>query len=368
MTREAVSNDLTRQVFEYWTQNQNLTVEIDIDKATENRPNGQVSVARYLDIRVKDMKHGYSNNFGQRSNGFQWFFSFLAAFSAFENWKSGVVVLLDEPAVGLHARAQADFLRFIEQRIAPSAQVIYTTHSPFMVQPNRMERVRVVEDRGSDRGTVVTSDILASDRDTLFPLQAALVYDIAQSLFVGPDNLVVEGTSDFTYLTVISDHLRAQGRTPLDDRWRILPAGGSSNIPAFVALIGPRLDVTVLVDAGTHGMQRLNDMAKNGLLREKRLITVAQITGTANADIEDLFSVKDYLALYNAALKQGVKPKELPPGDRIVRRLANAVADLDHGAPADYFLRNRDRVCRRLSDETLDRFESLFKAINATLS
>jgi predicted ATP-dependent endonuclease of OLD family len=365
---EAVSNDLTRQVFDYWTQNRELSVEIDIDKVTVRRADGQQAVARYMDVRVKDARHGFTNNFGQRSSGFQWFFSFLAAFSEFERGKSGIVVLLDEPALGLHARAQADFLRFIEERLAPVAQVLYTTHSPFMVPTGHLERVRIVEDQGSDRGTVVTQDVFSSDRDTLFPLQAALGYDIAQSLFIGPDNLVVEGSSDFTYLTIISDYLASAGQTPLNERWRILYAGSASNVPAFVALIGPRLEVTVLVDAGTQGMQRLNDMAKNGLLRDKRLITVAQVTGTANADIEDLFSVSDYLAIYNAALGQSVTEQQLAPGDRIVRRLAATVGDFNHGIPADYFLRHRDTILPSLSPVTLDRFEKLFQIINATLS
>lgn len=129
---EAVQIDLSRQVFEYWTQNPRLEVLIDVDKETVNVANrGQTAVARYLDIRLKDQRTGYSNNFRQRSSGFQWFFSFLAAFSEFESQADNTVVLLDEPALTLHGRAQADFLRFINERLAPNAPVPYTTHSPF---------------------------------------------------------------------------------------------------------------------------------------------------------------------------------------------------------------------------------------------
>jgi hypothetical protein len=76
----------------------------------------------------------------------------------------------------------------------------------------------------------------------------------------------VEGTSDLTYLTVVSDHLEAQGRTALDERWRILPCGGVQNIPTFVALIGPHLEVSVLIDSGTQGAQRLTELGNRGLL------------------------------------------------------------------------------------------------------
>ena len=239
-----------------------------------------------------------------------------------------------------------------------------------MVEMGHLERVRVVEDKGPKLGAQATTEVFGTDRDSIFPLQAAIGYDIAQSLFVGPDNLVVEGSSDFTYLTVVSDYLATQKRARLDPRWRLLPAGGSSNIPAFVALIGPHLDVTVLVDAGTDGMQRLTNMTKRGLLQGQRLITITEITGSSNADIEDLFTVADYLKLYNGAMgKPFIAENKLPPGDRIVKRIARKIGkDFDHGLPADHLLRNRDTLCPEMEEETLTRFERLIHRINQTLS
>jgi len=370
---EAVSNSLTEQVFEYWTQNEQLEVIIDVDKKTVETPdpygNQRQSVATYLDTRVRDKRHGFTSNFGQRSAGFQWFFSFLAAFSEFEDRKN-VIVLLDEPGLALHAKAQADFLRFIDERLAPAAQVVYTTHSPFMVETAKLERVRVVEDKGTKLGTTVSSEVLTVNSDTLFPLQAALGYDIAQNLFIGPNNLLVEGTSDFTYLTVISDHLKSLGRDHLDEAWRILPSGGINNIPTFVALIGKNLDVTVLVDSGAQGMQRLTNLASAGLLNDKRLLTIGQVIGQSQADIEDLFSITDFLSLYNAAFsgKRKVLKSKLQPGTRIIDRISRTQgsAFTDHGRPADFLLRDRFKLVAKLDTETLDNFEALIRLINAT--
>lgn len=364
---EAVSIDLSNQVFEYWTQNTDLKVVIDVDKVTEQTPQGQTAVARYLDVRVRDDRHGFTGNFGQRSSGFQWFFSFLAAFSEFEGRKERVVVLLDEPALTLHGRAQQDFLRFINERLAPTHQVVYTTHSPFMIETGRLERVRIVEDKGPKEGAKVSTEVLATDQDSLFPLQAALGYDIAQNLFIGPDNVLVEGTSDFTYITLLSDHLKAEKRTHLDPRWRLLPAGGAQNIPAFVALLGGHLEVTALIDSGTAGAQRLTDLGKRGLLDPQRLITIGEITGTKNADIEDLFDVDDYLSLFNGATGKKLKAADLPPGDRIVRRIAEKAGEFEHGDPADHLLRHRDEMLPQLSIHTLDGFEKLIERINRTL-
>lgn len=367
---EAVSNELTKEVFEYWTQNKELSVEIDLDKITEPVGNGQQAVARFLEVRVKDRRHGFTNNFDQRSSGFQWFFSFLAAFSEFENLEHGVVVLLDEPALTLHGRAQADFLRFIEERLAPAAQVVFTTHSPFMVDVNHLERVRIVEDRGPDQGAVVTPEVMAVGDDSLFPLEAALGYDIAQNLFIGHYNLLVEGTSDFTYLTLISDFLREAGRTCLDERWRLLPAGGATNIPTFVALIGRALDVSVLIDGSLPGVQKLKNLVDRGLLAKKRLLVTDSYTDkVAPSDIEDLFTPGDYLPLYNEAFGTSLKVVDLDGTDRIIARIGRKIGTpfTDHGKPADALLRTRDKVIPKLSETTLARFESLFADINATM-
>ena len=361
---DAVQIDLTKQVFEYWKQNPDLRVAIDVDKETVQQPDGTTAVARFLEIRLSDQRTGYSNNFSQRSSGFQWFFSFLAAFSEFDR-QNAPVVLLDEPALTLHGRAQADFLRFINERLAPDSPVLYTTHSPFMVEAGCLERVRIVEDSGPPTGATATTKVLVADTDSLFPLQAALGYDIAQSLFIGPNNLVVEGTSDYIYLTVMSQLCAATGRSHLDDRWRILPAGGATNIATFVSLIGPHLDVTVLADAGTKGMQRVTGMVDRGLLAGHRLILANMATGSINADIEDLFSEDDYLALFNKTFNSSLTLSQLPQDDRIVKRLEAKHGNFVHGEVAEMLLRNHSDF--KIADTTLDRFAALIDIINSTL-
>lgn len=362
---EAVSIDLTNQVFDYWKQNPDLEVIIDVDKEEIPQHNGTRVAARFLDIRLRDRRTGYSNNFSQRSSGFQWFFSFLAAFSEFENRES-TVVLLDEPALALHGRAQADFLRFINERLAVASPVIYTTHSPFMVEMGHLERVRIVEDRGPPEGSVISEDALASDPDSLFPLQAALGYDIAQSLFIGPNNLVVEGTSDFIYLTIMSQVASKNKKTVLDSRWRILPSGGATNIPTFVSLVGPHLDITVLADSDTQGMQRVTGMIEKKLITGTRLILANTVTGQKNSDIEDLFSVEDYINLYNDTFKAKLKLADLGPGDRVVKRIEAKIGKAyDHGEVAETLLRTYQG--RTFSDETVDNFSKLNELVNATM-
>lgn len=367
---ENVANALTQEILEYWTTNKEIRVDIDITQRTENTGNGQQAVIDELKVRLWDNRHFLSLPFDERSSGFRWFFSFLAAFSAYrDDPEKKVIILLDEPALGLHARAQKDFLRYIDEQLSPTRQVIYSTHSPFMVQPGQLDRVRMVEDKGREIGSVISSDVLATDPDTLFPLQGALGYDLAQHLFVAPHNLVVEGTSDFTYLTLLSRHLAANKRTGLDERWSLVPVGGADMVPTFVALLGNHLDITVLVDSQKAGHQRLERMADQGLLKKNRIIMVGQIAGRKFADIEDLFALEDYLALYNAAFGAKLNADKLTGTDPVLARIQRHTgAAFDHGAPADTLLRRRDEFLPKLSAETLASFEKLFVAINATLA
>ena len=353
---EAVQVDLTNQVFEYWQQNRDLEVSLDVDRT----PDGQ----RFLDVRLRDRRTGYSNNFSQRSSGFQWFFSFLAAFSEFETGEPPII-LLDEPALNLHGRAQGDFLRFINERLARSSPVLYTTHSPFMVKPDQLKQVRVIEDRGPPEGATSSTELVASDPDSLFPLQAALGYDIAQNLFVGPHNLVVEGISDYIYLTVMSAVCAASGQQGLDERWRILPAGGATNIPTFVSLVGPHLDVTVLVDSDTRSIQRIKGMAGSGLMAGHRIVFVDAVTPSSHAEIEDLFEEADYLDLYNKTFENSIEASGLPKGDRITKRISACAEQFDHGRVAHTLLSRTQET--QFSEKTLDRFSKLIQLINQTI-
>ena len=118
-----------------------------------------------------------------------------------------LIVLLDEPGLTLHGKAQKDLLRYIREKLQPDYQVIYTTHSPFMLDVENIFSLRTVEDVVKEKniggiveqevlGTKVGEKILSGDRDTILPLQGLLGYDITQTLFVGPYVVVVEGYSE----------------------------------------------------------------------------------------------------------------------------------------------------------------------------
>ena len=385
---EGASNHLSKQILKYWSQNKHLQVKFDVRPARPNDPLG-MTTGTNLWGRVHDTVHLVSTPLGTRSRGFIWFFSFLAWFSQQKKRGEPIILLLDEPGLFLHAKAQGDLLRYIEKELQPHHQVIYSTHSPFMIDPHHFGRVRIVEDRSMDAqkelsveeaGTKVFCEVLEAGESSLFPLQGALGYDISQALFFGPNSLIVEGVSDLLYLQAISDVLRESKRTTLSDKWTITPVGGSDKVPTFVALLGAQkgMKLATLIDIQKKDRQRIEQLYKKKLLHKKNVTTFGDFTGRNEADIEDMFDVDFYLKLVNAEFKSGLaKPiaeSDLPASDeRIQVRLENFFKakplkkEFNHYRPARYFVENVATLKGDLSKGTLDRFEAAAKALNALL-
>lgn len=364
---EAAGNNISDEMFEFWSQNKNLKVEFRLNGPDPAAADPELQQSNNLMIRIHNDRHRVSVLFDERSRGFVWFFSFLAYFSELEQaGEHTLVLVLDEPGLSLHATAQGDFLRFIDERLAPDHQVIYTTHSPFMVEPTRLERVRTVEDT-DQHGTRVSKEVLTTTKETVFPLQAALGYELAQTLFVGADNLLVEGPADYLYLQVISQHLASLGRTSLDPRWVIVPVGGLQNVPTFIALLHNQLNVSVMVDGSQTGLQRIQHMVDRGLLDQDKMLALTEITHTKSADIEDLFDEAFYLRLLKESGTATVAKGKLGKGDRIVKRIEHALGEsFDHHRPARHLLEHPELLAE-LDEATLDRWELLIEEINARL-
>ena len=375
---QASALDLTRKVFTYWTQNNDLEVDFDTElEEVATTPDGAPVLHRILKVLMRDNRHGgIVTNFETRSAGFRWFFSFLAAFSRYRDSRDAVIVLLDEPATSLHGEAQQDFLRFILGELGLSQQVLYTTHSAYMVDPSRYEKIRAVEDMATrsnpDLGVEVRRVAMTRDHDTLLPLRAALGFSISEQLFLGAGRyLVVEGGAEAVYLQRMSAHLEGLGRRHLDARFRLLPVGTTANMPPFVSVNGNNLDVTLLLngDRSSHDAQRLLELAAEGRIRREDVVVVADAgTQVAKPGLEDLFSPTDYVRLYDFAFERRLDMGALPRDpDRIVNRVSAVHGPFDRDMPAQALTVHVDEFFRSVEEETLNRFERLFELLNATL-
>jgi len=378
---QAAGRELTDKVFEYWKQNTDLAVVLNDDMPIVARDAQNREVRhRVLHIELRDDRHGgVETNFATRSSGFQWFFSFLAAFSKYQDSDEAVIVLLDEPGTSLHGEAQAEFLRYITAELATKQQVLYTTHSQHMIDPSRYETLRAVHDRASrdnhNAGVSVTPVSLSADRDTVLPIEAALGYSISQHLFIGSGHhLIVEGSSDFIYLQRVSEHLVAKGREGLDPRLAILAVGSVENVAPFVALLGRRLTMSVLIDGpqSSRQLQRIKAAAAANNVADTSLVLCADVDADLpnSADIEDLFATDDYLWLHNQTFpSNAVSTEQLPPTREPILKRLQAVrgADFDHALPAHTLTQVREAFFAQARAETLDRFAALIGKLNATL-
>lgn len=334
--------------------------------------------AQHFDTLVSDPNSTYDVevNLDERSRGFQWFFAFYIVFAADteDGEADGAILLLDEPGLYLHARSQGDLLRHLEDDF--SNQIVYTTHSPFMVPTHQLDWVRTVNIT-EEQGTTVSNDP-NGDARTLFPLQAALGYDLAQSLFVGPNNLVVEGVTDFWMLSAVSAYLNEQGKIGLDERLTVTPAGGAQKVHYMVALLtSERLKVLVLFDDEKDAKATRDDLVKGKLIRSDSVVFVSEAfeTAPAEADIEDILDPSVYDALVREAYAKELKGKTLALNDhvpRIARRYEAAFDALSIGfhktRPARLFLQKMaNDPSSVLPAGSQDQFERLFNAINAAL-
>jgi len=362
---EATQAIISEELFKYWSTNKNLEILFQIDKVERAQASNTRIVDRILDIRVKNKRSGVSLPLENRSKGFNWFFSFLVWFAKIqESTDNTYILLLDEPGLNLHAKAQNDFLHFLTD-LSEKYQILYTTHSPFMIETSKLNQVRTVVEQ--EDGTHISESVQEKDPNTLFPLQAALGYDLAQNLFVSPKNLLVEGISDLIYLNLISGILQEDGRLGLHNDITIVPVGGADKVATFVSLLrGNELDMVCLLDTFTDqsAKQRLDNMVVKNIIKDKKIVFYHEILENDHADIEDLFDVKEYLSLYNGAMGKKIEERNIDQTKPILLQLKkiNSGKDFNHYAPANFFAKNVATI--QLSDSTKDNFAKLFGKIN----
>lgn len=387
---QAASNVLTDEILEYWTQNQDIEIRVSVAEGLRDDPapfnSGPVGRAR-----IYNLLHKADTSFSERSAGFTWFFSFLIKFDRVKKDANGkVFLLLDEPGLTLHGLAQGDLLRYFTEKLGPHHQIIYSTHSPFMVPHDNILAARIVEDlvnvdergRRTPTGTMVREDVLKADRDSIFPLQGALGYSLTQSLFIGKHTILVEGPGDILYLQALSAELLHRGRAGLDPKWVICPAGGIDKIQSFVSLFaGNKLDVIALSDYTKKDKNKLEALRKSEIIKDGSVLTIADFVSQEEADIEDLFDSELFCQIVNGAydLKgtQALDPAKLQAADESTERqvkkaeayfnvLPEPTPLYSHFTPASWLLMNPAALSGNAKPvlNTLERAETLFKALN----
>lgn len=246
-------------------------------------------------IWVSDDKRPEEIELEGRSTGLQWFLSFYLVFLVESaDAHEGAILLLDEPGMTLHPLAQRDLSVFFES-LAKTNQLIYTSHSPFMVDADRLDRARKVY-VGDDGASKVTADLRAADGDITqrgagYAVHAALGLTIAESLLLGCQPVVVEGVSDQHYLTAIKTLLISAGKLKPGRELVFPPAGGTKGVKAVASILGGRDErlPVALFDSDTQGKATAQSLREGLYSNEQALVLeIGTFTGMPDSEIEDL--------------------------------------------------------------------------------
>lgn len=271
----AASVSLTRQIRKVWGD-ERTTLRFAVD-------------GQYLKVVVVD-DLGVEVELDQRSEGFRWLVSFFVVFRAqSEGNLKNAVLLLDEPGLSLHALKQQQF-RYTVGELADTNQVIYTTHSPFMVGSDELDLVRIVEMKDRESGTKVHTRISVDDPKSLYPLQAALGYELAQSMFTQTRNLVCEGYTDMLYVEALNT-AAADAGSGFRHAVALVPALSASKVIYYVTVLTSQdFKVAALLDSDQAGDRAAQQDELVAMLDKKRLLRTKDFTNDSVAapEIEDL--------------------------------------------------------------------------------
>ncbi|MGM0954252.1 MAG: AAA family ATPase [Pseudomonadota bacterium] len=275
----AASVRLTNEIRSVWMPNPDRP-EADKLKVTAD--------GQYLKVVVED-DLGVDIELDQRSEGFQWLVSFfIIFFSEAMDKHENAVLLLDEPGLSLHALKQRDFRETIS-RLAESNQTLFTTHSPFLVGPDELEIVRVVEMKDRVSGTKVHTTISSEDPAGLLPLQEALGYDLAHSLFSQQRNLILEGITDYWYIEATAEMIRASDDRSLDEKVALVFANTAGKIVYYATILhAHKLKVAALLDSDSAGDQAAQQENLVHTLGNKKILRTKDYCSIEKAEIEDL--------------------------------------------------------------------------------
>lgn len=250
-------------------------------------------------IWVADDRRPQEVELENRSTGLQWFLSFFLIFLVESlGAHKRATLLLDEPGMSLHPLAQRNLSAFFEN-LAKTNPIIYTSHSPFLVDADRLERARKVY-VAKDGSTKATDNLRYtegddSDAGAAYAVHSALNLSVAESLLLGCQAIIVEGASDQHYLTTIKSLLVASKRVAPSRELVFTPSGGTKTARVVASILTGRDEKlpTMLLDADGPGKRMAKELTSGLYAEEKdKVLSVEQFVGFDGAEIEDLFPPK----------------------------------------------------------------------------
>lgn len=294
-----------------WIKDLQAMTDINVDVIAGKNDRDKVTHKKHLNTRLnEDFKQFWTQDLSQlviewdneklmfwieeggeyyepeiRSQGRRWHLAFYIKVSARAREDVQNVILIDEPGLYLHANAQRDILRNLESA-GKDSQVIFSTHSPYLIEPDKLERIRLIQ-KFEDTGTVIENKIHSvSDKETLTPILTAIGLELTASItnINQRDNIVVEGASDYFYLNAFKNIFSWEGVN-------FISGGSSGNMTKIGTILqGWGCNVVYLYDNDQAYKDALRSIKRDWLTINTELVGKLPIDGA----IEDIFSVEDF--------------------------------------------------------------------------
>lgn len=301
--REGLVNGLIQEM------NNSIARHLNVSRWWSQDPDFQLRVSpreHELVFTIRD-RTGTDYSFTERSRGLRYFLSYYVQLLSHDRPDTRPeVLLMDEPDAYLSASGQQDLLRVLEHHARPDdfdreSQVVYVTHSPFLINRNAGHRIRVVDKGSRDEGTRLVKD---ATRNHYEPLRTSLGAFVAETAFIGGDNLFVEGIADQVLLAGMNARLLGAGAPPSQclDLNQVTIVPGGSNIPYMLYLARGRDQVkpacAVLLDGDTAGETARKQIKRGGALRkpivaDDLVVVVSAWAGEVKPEVTDGVVVRE---------------------------------------------------------------------------
>lgn len=329
-------------------------------------------------INVSDSLRPEAIELESRSRGLQWFFSFFLVFLVeTKGSHNNTVLLLDEPGLSLHPIAQYDLAKFF-RKLSEDNQLVYTSHSPFLVDMDNLANVKAVYVNKQTGRTEVSADLRYDKKDaekSIYPVHAALGLTVSDTLLLGCLPVLVEGASDQIYLNLIKRYLIAEGKLRHSKELVFVPTGGIRGVKPISSLVSAR-DSTlpfVFIDSDKSGRDFKNKLISSEYNTHKdKVLEVSDFIGEAQYEIEDLLPVEsiireiDRMYRMSETLFEDVYQTDEPVVNQIEAWAELNLIDLEKGWKVELArnLQNRfDKVFLNIDNSLVEKWVNLFNKL-----
>jgi predicted ATP-dependent endonuclease of OLD family len=293
---EKLNNEISLNFQDYWRQSlgkdNKIKIHFELEHYDQTHPDKMGKP--YLEFWIKDEQERLYPK--QRSRGVRWFLSFYLELkaNAIEDLDRSRVFLIDEPGLSLHARAQEDVLSVFED-IKDDIQIIYSTHSPHLININKIYRLlavqRAVEDDMKSETVIINPKSLSeASTDTLSPIYTLMGTKLSDHQFVKKkNNVIVEDTPTYYFLSTIFN------LAGYNKEIYFLPATDVDNVPTLVNLLmGWKLDFIVLLDDDPDGNRIYRELRRTHFNNDDEEASNKILRMESMGSVEDIFSTIDF--------------------------------------------------------------------------